>query len=314
VIALLTFIMYRRDRRLGFWVFFFWIGLLPVANIVPMLFLMQDHYLYMPMMGVAALTGSAAVCLRERLGTDRWKLLYLSLGVPLLALSITTMQHLPVWRNDLSLWSDAVVKEPDSYRVWLGYGDALVLSGQKIAAISALERSLQLKSNYPNTLESLGNLYTEEGELDKGFALLRTLVEKDPSFVRGWASLGNNYLKRSNYVEAEKAYKRGLSVQPDAWQVLALLGNLELVQGHLDLARNYFGQVESRGLNIAENAYNLVCVESMAGNIDDAFVWLEKALQRGYGDYDKLQSDNQLKTLWNNPRFNYLLQQYGVSQ
>jgi hypothetical protein len=96
--------------------------------------------------------------------------------------------------------------------------------------------------------------------------------------------------------------------------VLALLGNLELVQGHLDQARNYFRQVESRGGNIAENAYNLVCVESRAGNIDDAFVWLEKALQRGYGDYDKLQSANQLAPLWNDPRFNYLLQQYGVSQ
>jgi hypothetical protein len=72
--------------------------------------------------------------------------------------------------------------------------------------------------------------------------------------------------------------------------------------------------VESRGLNIAENAYNLVCVESRAGNIDDAFVWLEKALQRGYGDYDKLLSDKQLEPLWNNPRFNYLLKQYGVSQ
>jgi Flp pilus assembly protein TadD len=314
VMALLTVIMYRIDRRLGFWVFFFWIGLLPVANIIPMLFLMQDHYLYMPMMGVAALTGGAAVWLRERLGAGRGNLLYLLLGVPLLALSITSMQRISVWRDDLSLWSDAVTKESDSYRVWLGYGDALLMSGQKAAARSAFDRSLRLKPDYPNTLESLGDLYTEEGELDKGLALLRKLLEKYPSFVRGWASLGNNYLKRGNYVEAEKAYKQALSVQPDAWQVLALLGNLELVQGHLDLARNYFRQVESRGLNIAENAYNLVCVESRAGNIDDAYVWLEKALQRGYGDYDKLLSDNQLAPLWNDPRFNYLLQQYGVSQ
>jgi len=314
LMALLAVVMYRHDRRLAFWVFFFWIGLLPVANIIPMLYLLQDHYLYMPMMGVAALTGSAAVWLRERLGTGRRKLLYLLLGVPLLALSITTVQRIPVWRDDLSLWSDAVAKEPGSFRAWLGYGDALRLSGQKAAARSALERSLQLSSVYPNIFESLGDLYTEEGELDKGLALLRTLVEKDPSYVRGWASLGNNYLKRGNYVEAEKAYQQAQSLQPDAWQVLLLLGDLKRVQGDLDQARNYYEQVELRVDNSAENAYHLACVESLSGKQDFALAWLERALQRGYGDYDKLRSDTQLLPLRENPMFNYLLQQYGVSR
>jgi tetratricopeptide (TPR) repeat protein len=311
--ALLTVLMYRRDRRLGFWVFFFWIGLLPVANIIPMLYLMQDHYLYMPMMGVAALTGSSAVWLRERLGTGRRKLLYLLLGLPLLALSITSLQRIPAWRDDLSLWSDAVAKEPDSFRAWFGYGDALVLSGQKAAARSAYEHSLQLNSDYPNVYESLGDLYSEEGELDKGLALLRKLLEKDPSFVRGWASLGNNYLKSGNYVEAENAFKQALVLQPDAWQVKMFLGDMERVQRNFVRARNYYGQVETRGLDNADNAYFLACVESGAGNSEAALAWLEKALQRGYGDFDKLQTDKQLTLLWNNPRFIYLLQQYDAS-
>jgi tetratricopeptide (TPR) repeat protein len=120
-------------------------------------------------------------------------------------------------------------------------------------------------------------------------------------------------LKRGNYVEAEKAYKRSQALQPDSWQVLALLGDLERVQGHLDLARYHYGQLEFKEKDNAENAYHLACVEARAGNQDAALAWIEKALQRGYSDYDKLQSDNQLAPLWNTPRFNYLLQQYGVS-
>jgi tetratricopeptide (TPR) repeat protein len=313
VVVLLTVIMYRRDRRLAFWVFFFWIGLLPVANIVPMLFLMQDHFLYMPVIGVAALAGSAAVWLRERLGTFSPKLPYLLPGMLLLALSISSFQRLTVWRNDFTLWSDALAKEPTSYKAWLYYGDALNLSGQKVDVRSIYERSLQLNPDNTETLNRLGDLYTEEGELDKGLALLKKLLEKDPSFVTGWASLGNNYLKRGNYVEAEKAYKRSQALQPDSWQVLALLGDLERVQGHLDLARYHYGQLEFKEKDNAENAYHLACVEARAGNQDAALAWIEKALQRGYSDYDKLQSDNQLAPLWNTPRFNYLLQQYGVS-
>jgi hypothetical protein len=65
--------------------------------------------------------------------------------------------------------------------------------------------------------------------------------------------------------------------------------------------------------NSAENAFYLACVESRAGNTDAALAWLEKALQRGYGEYDKLLSDKQLSPLRENPGFNNLLNQYGIT-
>jgi Tfp pilus assembly protein PilF len=312
-VAVLAVLMYRRDRRLGFWVFFFWIGLLPVANIIPMIFLMQDHYLYLPMMGVAALTGSASVWLRERLCAERRNLLYLLLGLPLLVLSVSSMLRLSVWKNDLALWSDAVVKEPCSYKAWECYGDVLRFSGQIAASRSAYECSLKLDPDRADILASLGDLYTEEGELDKGLTLLLKLIELKPTYVTGWASLGNNYLKRGKYVEAEKAYKRAQSLQPESWQVLMLMGNLARIQGHHEQARDYYGQVESRVENNADNAYNLACVESVTGNLDAALAWLEKALQRGYGDYDKLLTDKQLSPLWNHPGFKNILQHHGVT-
>jgi len=313
-VAVLTVVMYRRDRRLGFWVFFFWIGLLPVANIVPMIFLMQDHYLYLPMMGVAALTGGGAVWLRKRLGAERRKLLFLAVGSLLLFLSVTSVLRLAVWRNDLTLWSDAVVKEPASSKAWECYGDVLRFTGQTAESRSAYERSLKLDPDRPDIMASLGDFYTDEGELDKGLALLKKLLELKPSYVTGWASLGNNYLKRGKFVEAEQAYTRALSLQPEAWQVLQLLGNLARIQGNLDRAREYYIQVESRVENNAENAYNLASVESRSGNLMAAFSWLEKALQRGYSDYNMLQSDNQLSSLRGEPGFNNLLQRHGVTR
>jgi tetratricopeptide (TPR) repeat protein len=304
--------MFRSNPRLAFWIFFFWVGLLPVSNIVPMDFLLQDHYLYLPMMGVAALVGSASVWLRKRLGADRRKLLCLILGLPLLALSVASMQRLTVWRDDLSLWSDAVVKEPASCKSWVCYADVLRSSGQTGPARRAYERSLQIDPANTDALARLGDLYTEEGELNQGLVLLQKLLKINSSHVTGWASLGNNYLKRGNYVEAEKAYKHAQSLQPEAWQVQVLLGNLARAQDHFDLARDYYGEVELKTENNAENAYHLACVESRAGNPDAALIWLEKAFQRGYGDYDKLLTDKQLSPLWDNPGFNYFLQRHGL--
>ncbi len=309
-VAVLTFRLYRIDRRAGFWAFFFWIGLLPVAQIVPMIFLMYDHYLYLPIVGVAALAGTAAVWLRDRLGQSRRVVLFLLLGLPLLVLSVVSVQRLAVWRDCLTLWSDAVAKEPDSNKAWEHYGEALRVSGQVDAARQAYERGLKLGPSNTELLAGLGDLYTEEGELDKGLALLQKLLEIKPNYVTGWASLGNNYLKRGKYVEAEKAYKRAQNLQPEAMQVVILLGNLALEQGRLDLARDYYKQVEAREASNPLSAYQMACLESQAGRKDHALAWLEKALQSGYRDYGALRGDRRLSALWQEPRFNYLLQQY----
>ncbi|MBC8017598.1 MAG: tetratricopeptide repeat protein [Verrucomicrobia bacterium] len=307
-VTLLAVRVYRVDRRSAFWIFFFWIGLLPVSQIVPMIFLMYDHYLYLPMMGVAALCGAAAVWLRKRLGQDCRVLLCL-LALPLLALSVVSSQRLPVWQNPLTLWGDAVAKEPASGKAWGNYGEILMLSGQVDAARRAYERGTALDPSNTQILDGLGNLYTSSGELDKGLAVFHKLLEIKPYYVTGWAGLGTNHLKRGDYLEAEKAYKHALDLQPEAWQVIMLQGNLALIQRRLDLARDYYHRVEAKNADYAESAYRLACVEALAGRRDEALAWLEKALQRGYGDYDRLHAD-ELSALWQEPQFNYLLTRF----
>ncbi len=310
VVVWIGFSLFRSDRRLGFWLMFFWVGLIPFAQMVPILWLITDRYMNVSIIGAAALVGAAAVYLRNRTSHGGTRILYGVLALWLIVLSITSFQRVGVWRDSLTLWSDAAAKVPDSDMVWEHYGEALRFSGQLDAARQAYERGLKLGPSNTEILAGLGDLYTELGELDNGLTLLQELLKIKPYYVTGWASLGNNYLKRGNYVEAEKAYKRAQQLQPEAMQVVMLLGNLALVQGRLDLARSYYNQIEARDGYNQEIAYQLACVESLAGQKDDALVWLEKALQRGYSDYEKLLVDQQLSPLWQEPRFNYLMQQY----
>lgn len=302
--------LFRYDRRLGFWFLFFWIGLIPFAQIVPILWLITDRYINVAIIGAAALTGAAAVYLRNRLGSGGTQVLYGIITIWLLTLAIVSSQRVGAWRDSLTLWSDAVTKTPASAKAWGHYGETLRISGQVDAARQAYERGLKLDPANPEVLAGLGVLYTEDGNLDNGFELLNKLVEVKPDHVTGWASLGTNYLKRGNYAEAEKSYKHAQSLQPEAWQVLALLGNLARVQGHLKQARVYYVQVESKLKENGEIAYHLACVESMAGNREAALVWLEKALQRGYGDYMTVRADQQLSALDQDPRFDDLLKRY----
>ena len=310
-VAVLAVKLYRIDRRSCFWMFFFWLGLLPVSQIVPTIFLMYDHYLYLPMIGVAALCGTAAVWLRNRLEQNNRLLLYLMLVLPLLAFSVVTFQRISVWQNSFTLWSDAVAKEPDSGKAWGHYGEILKISGQIDDARQAYERALKLDPANTQILDGLGDLYTSTGELDKGLEIFKKLLEIKPYYVTGWAGLGTNYLKRGNYAEAEKAYLQAQSLQPEAWQVMVLLGNLAFTQKNAEKARRFYEQAEGKTKGNPEIAYQLACTEAMAGNVDAALIWLEKALQRGYGGYQALGDDVQLSALWQDPRFMYLLQRYS---
>lgn len=304
------FRLFRTDRRLGFWFLFFWIGLLPFAQIVPILWLITDRYVNVSIIGPCVLAGAGAVYLRNRLGAGSRRILYGVLVLWVGALAVASFQRVGVWRNSLTLWSDAVAREPDTPRVWEHYAEALRSFGQIDASRRAYERILLSQPDNTGMLAGLGDLYTEIGELDKGQALLNRLLAIRPDYVVGWASLGTNYLKRGNYAEAEKAYKRAQALQPDAWQVQVFLGDLARAQGHLEQARAHYRQVESRGKGNADIAYNLACVEAMAGDVDAGLAWLEKALQRGYGDYEKMNVDQQISALWKDPRFNLLLERY----
>lgn len=303
--------LFRRDRRLGFWFLFFWIGLLPFAQIVPILWLITDRYMNVSIIGAAALTGAAAVWLRNRLGASSARILYLLLVFWIGALTITSFQRVGIWRNSLTLWSDAAAKQPDSIRVWEHYAEALKTFGMRDESRRAYERVLTSKPTSDAALAGLGDIYTEEGELDKGLALLSRLLEVKPEHVIGWASFGTNHLKRGNYVEAEKAYKHALLLQPEAWQVTLLLGNLELQRGKGREAAAYYRQVEEMNRGNTGTAYGLACTEAQAGHADAALAWLEKALQRGFNDYDRLQQDPHLSPLWQDPRFNFLLERHA---
>lgn len=309
-VSIASVLLYRKDRRLGFWVLFFFTGFITVSHIVPMLSIMNDRYFYLPLMGAGGVAGAGAVWLREWLGPRHRGLLYGLLALPLLALSIVTFQRTALWRDSLTLWSDAVLKEPASDKAWSILGEVYTNAGKNDLARQAYERGLKLNPLNAETLQGLGDLYTETGEIDKGYTLLKKLLEIRPTYVTGWASLGNNYMKRGNYDEAEQAYLHAHDLQPEAMQLVTLLGDLERVRGRLDRAREYYLKVEAKGGGFQDIAYHLACVEAMAGNTEESLEWLNKALERGFNDYGKLFEDAQLSSVRENPRFTKLIRRY----
>lgn len=53
--------------------------------------------------------------------------------------------------------------------------------------------------------------------------------------------------------------------------------------------------------------YNLACFEALEGNIEEAFTWLQGAVDAGYGDPAWIEQDEDLFILRDDPRFQGIL-------
>jgi tetratricopeptide (TPR) repeat protein len=304
--------LFCKNRRAGFWVIFFILGLLPVAQIIPLNTLMNDRYLYFPIIGAAALFALGVAKVRDNLSARSTLSLYAFLALFFVFFSAISFRQVAVWKNAVSLWSNAVAKNPGSTMAWQRLGEAFHFSrpAQTEQALRAYGRAIELNRANDDALYNMGSLYTASGRYELGHAALIRLLEHDPEHVMGWGALGENLRKSGALAEAEMAYLQAYKLQPEAPEILLPLGELSAMRGAFDKGREYYQQAERIGQNNPSIAYHLACLESLAGNNTAALNWLEKALQRGWKEYDELLADKNLAQLRKLKEFEMLMMQY----
>ncbi len=168
----------RRDKKYLFWYALFFLGLLPVSQIVQLLTIMNDRYLYFPMLGVAGLAAYMSSELWERLTSSFLKrIAVFSAVMILLILSGAAKSRGRVWKNSITLFSDTVPKVPGIHDPWFMLAQAYEAVGDSRTAAACYERSA-----LPGQLDAadfyfLGRVYLDRCEYDKASAYARWLIK-----------------------------------------------------------------------------------------------------------------------------------------
>lgn len=146
-LVVLGVVLYRRKRRYFFWYAFFFIGLLPVAQIVPLITLKNDRYLYFPMLGFSAMISFALFSLARRGGWAR-KGVALLVMLMFAGMMSTTWNQTKQWRSALVLWNYAVRIDPGNWLGWRMLVLAYSREGDGPGAIRALSILNELKAKH----------------------------------------------------------------------------------------------------------------------------------------------------------------------
>lgn len=245
-------------RMVSFFMFWFFIVLSP-TTIVPLNAIFQENRGYLAVVSFVVLIGVAAGDLLSRTKIQQGAIAIIALLIVIH--SVVTFQRNKIWKDELSLWSDAAKKAPSAPEVYTALGVAYRRAGMYNQAIEASGKALELGGHnnffvhdtlgriyvaqekwemaahefetsihiYPYKSDShneLGTAYYNLGKIDLAEKEFLAAVKLDPRFYRPYFNLGIIYTKNGRIEEAMQAYQKAVSLNPEhlrSWLHLGIL-------------------------------------------------------------------------------------------
>jgi tetratricopeptide (TPR) repeat protein len=277
VLALAAWALVRWRRAvwpLAFGCAWFALGLLPVANLVPLSTFMAEHWLYVPSMGVFIAAGWGLGRLAARAGRPA---AIAVVGLLVLAYGARTIARNRDWRDERSIFEATLRFAPESARVHTNLGRvhweardyprarqefdrAIELApsswqtadahnfrgilyqqeGRHQEAIAEFGRAIELNRlsavPYPNLATSLQAL----GRMDEARRALESALVLDPRSSSAHVNLGNMLFNAGDLADARDHYLRALALNPENPEAHNNLGSVYFNQGRPDLAEREF--------------------------------------------------------------------------
>ena len=233
----------------------FFIALLPAAQIIPLYELVAEHYLYAPSVGFVLVVAALADPLLDRPRVA--PALYATGAVILLLLSLRTVWRNADWKDDLTLWRKTVQDAPQVVRARNNLGGAYLARGQVAKAEEQFQAALAIDSNYSPALGNLGKIYLQQGDLVRAEQALATAIRlgRHEWVVPLW--LGEVYAQMGRMAEAEEQFRKGISTSPYDAYAYNNLGALFAKSGRTAEAESAFKEALRRMPNMIEPRDNL---------------------------------------------------------
>jgi len=224
-VAVLTI---KRYRLLSFGILWFFITLSITSSVIPNTIFAAEHRVYLPMIGLSL---SVAGLYRHLKGPR----FFWSLAIPImLILSVLTFMRNQVWKDDLTLWADALEKSPNMSRPYVNYARALHGLGRLEETIALYKKVLTMpsvpyKSDLMHKLYALGNLgtvYTEKGMHQEALKCYKAAIPMTAPLHASdlYFNMGNLFAKLKQHSEALDAYQKAVEINPSNYRAYTNLG------------------------------------------------------------------------------------------
>jgi tetratricopeptide (TPR) repeat protein len=286
-------------------------------NFYPMRFsFVADHFQYIACIGFFALLCSSANLLLQRLIPHSCSVRLVFWGAVFMVLFFLTLEQGKTYKNNLTLFSDVISKNPNS---WFGYTNRAayyVNIGNDDLAMVDFEKSLVIKPDDPDALHGRGILYMRQKDYDRAFmdfdqsirlrpwrvdfyktrssaslftgrldtALIDAgrVIEMEPAEVKNYLLRASIYVENENYAQAINDLNTAMTIDRNGAAVWANRGLVYYRQGLYENAIADFNKAIELKPDSPESFYNRGLAKSAMGQYEAARGDFLQARQRGY--------------------------------
>ncbi len=237
--AYVLFRLVREWRVVSFFILWFFITLLP-TTVIPLNAILQENRGYLGAIVFAVIAGVVISRIKRIIMLP-------ALIVLIIVFSFLTVQRNIVWRNDLSLWNDAVAKSPLSARAHDNLGLAWMGFKKYGLALEEFDKTLEINPKYYLAYYNAGVIYQLQGDLERARWAYEESLKISPGYFRSYYNAGIVYKKMGALDKAIASYEKAIALDPRHPFVYNNLGVILIDKGELKKAEAVF--IRAIGIN-----------------------------------------------------------------
>lgn len=221
-----------RRSWLGFVGAWFFLILAPTSSVVPIVTeIAGERRMYLPLAAVVVLfVMSGDWLLRNvfrRLSARATFSRSISCGLVVVFAALLgheTFQRSKDYQSVLSIWTDAVAKQPGNHLAHYSLGHELQALGHLDEAEREYRATLKIKPEHADSHNNLGLLLRKKGRTYEAIFHYNHVLRIDPRDAGALTNLGNVLSELGRYAEAIARYRQALAITPDDPRVHNALG------------------------------------------------------------------------------------------
>jgi len=198
---------------ISFGVGWFFIAIAPASNIlVPINSVLYEHFLYMPMIGIALITVHLSLdwAQKHHIIPTLLKIFAVILG---LFCAVNIHRNLD-WRTSIGFYEQLVTYRPDDYRVINNLGMEYANKNIFDKALVTYLKAIALDPQNPVAYHNIAGTYRDTGHIDLALENFQKAIALNPNFIFTYRSLADLYWRLGQWEKCRESLLQILRIDP----------------------------------------------------------------------------------------------------